>query len=310
MSFLPQLIKDHMSRNESSGTCLVLAKAKVEKRKQEMKTQLIQNLKKKACHLRREIIKMIYKARSGHPGGALSIAEIMTVLYFHELRLDPKNPDWPDRDRFILSKGHACPAWYACLAMRGFFDMEVLNHLREINSPLQGHPDMRKTTGIDITTGSLGHGLSMGAGMTQAGKLDKKDYYVFVLLGDGEVNEGIVWEAAMYARKYRLDKLVAILDYNRLQLDGCTDVVMPLEPLVDKWRSFGWDVLEVDGHDIGQIINAIQRAKNHKGGPSIIIAHTTKGKGVSFMENDPDWHGKAPNDDEYRQAMKELEEKV
>lgn len=275
-----------------------------------MKTHLTHNLEKKAYQLRREIIKMIYRARSGHPGGSLSIAEIMTVLYFHVLRLDAKNPDWLDRDRFILSKGHACPAWYACLAMKGFFDMEVLNHLREINSPLQGHPDMRKTPGVDITTGSLGNGLSLGAGMAQAGKLDEKDYYVFVLLGDGEVNEGIVWEAAMYSRKYRLDNLIAILDYNRLQLDGCTDVVMPLEPLVDKWRSFGWNVLEVDGHNIREIIDAIQRARNHKEGPSVIIAHTIKGKGVSFMENDPDWHGKVPNDDEYKQAIKELEEKI
>ena len=275
-----------------------------------MKIHLTRNLEKKAYQLRREIIKMIYKARSGHPGGSLSIAEIMTVLYFHVLRLDPKYPDWPDRDRFILSKGHACPAWYACLAMRGFFDMEVLDHLREIDSPLQGHPDMRKTPGVDITTGSLGNGLSLGAGMAQAGKLDKKNYYVFVLLGDGEINEGIVWEAAMYARKYRLNNLIAILDYNRLQLDGCTDVVMPLEPLVDKWKSFGWNVPEVDGHNIRQILDAIQRVKNHKDSPSIIIAQTIKGKGVSFMENDPDWHGKVPNDQEYYQAIKELEEKI
>lgn len=275
-----------------------------------MDTQLIYSLEKRAYQLRREIIKMIYKAHSGHPGGSLSIAEIMTVLYFHILRLDPKNPEWPDRDRFILSKGHACPAWYACLAMRGFFDMEVLNHLREINSPLQGHPDMRKTPGIDVTTGSLGHGISIGAGMAQAGKLDKKDYYVFVLLGDGEINEGIVWEAAMYASKYRLENIIAILDYNGFQLDGPTEMVMPLEPLLDKWKSFGWNVLEVNGHSIKQIIEAIERAKNHKGNPSIIIAHTIKGKGVSFMENDPDWHGKAPNEEEYHRAMKELGEKV
>lgn len=287
-----------------------LRKNKELERESEMNIELICDLERKAYQLRCEIIKMIYRARSGHPGGSLSIAEIMTVLYFHVLRLDPKNPNWLERDRFILSKGHACPAWYACLAMRGFFDMEVLNHLRKIDSPLQGHPDMRKTRGVDMTTGSLGHGLSIGAGMAQASKLDNKDYYVFVLLGDGEVNEGIVWEAAMYAKKYEIDNLIAILDYNRLQLDGCTDVVMPLEPLVAKWESFGWNVLEIDGHNIRQILDAIQEIKNHKGEPSIIIAHTVKGKGVSFMENDPDWHGKAPDDDQYQQAMKELKERA
>ncbi len=266
----------------------------------------VEKLEEIAKRIRSEVIKMIYRAQSGHPGGSLSIADIMSVLYFYVLKLDPKNPDWSNRDRFILSKGHACPALYACLAMRGFFDMEILDHLREIDSSLQGHPDMRKTPGVDITTGSLGNGLSAGAGMAQAGKLDEKEYYVFVLLGDGEIDEGIVWESAMYTRKYKLDNLIALLDYNRLQLDGCTDMIMPLEPLKDKWKSFGWNVLEIDGHNTWQILDAIQRAKNHKGSPSIIIAHTIKGKGVSFMEDDPDWHGKVPNNDEYHRALEEL----
>ena len=273
-----------------------------------IKDKLVQDLKLRANTLRCEILKMIYKACSGHPGGSLSIAEIMTVLYFHVLRLDPKNPDWPDRDRFILSKGHACPAWYACLALRGFFDMKVLSHLREIDYPLQGHPDMRKTVGVDITTGSLGNGLSAGVGMALAAKLDKKDYRVYVLLGDGEIDEGIVWEGAMFANKYKLNNLIAIIDYNKLQLDGPTEEVMPLEPLADKWKAFGWNVSETDGHNITQILSAIERAQSSKDKPSVIIAHTIKGKGVSFMENNALWHGKPPNEQEFEQAMREISE--
>jgi len=272
--------------------------------------ELMEKLEGIARKLRIKIIRMIFKAQSGHPGGSLSIADIVAVLYFHVMKLDPENPNWPERDRFILSKGHACPAWYASLALRGFFDDSILNHLREIDSSLQGHPDMRKTPGLDMTTGSLGNGLSAGIGMALAAKLDRKNYRVYILLGDGELNEGIVWEAALFARKYRLDNLLAIVDYNGLQLDGATEEVMPLEPLVKKWQAFGWHVLETDGHSIPQVLSAIENSWRIKNKPTVIIAHTIKGKGVSFMENEVDWHGKAPNKDEYQRALKDLGERL
>lgn len=270
---------------------------------------LVQRLKKVASILRCEVIKMIYTANSGHPGGALSAADIVTALYFHIMRIDPKNPQWEDRDRFILSKGHACPILYAALALKGFFPKENLNTLRRLNSSLQGHPDMRKTRGVDMTTGSLGQGLSVGVGMALGGKLDKKDYRVYVVLGDGEIDEGQIWEAAMSAFKYKLDNLLAIVDYNKLQLDGSTEKVMPLEPLVDKWKAFGWHAIETNGHDITQILAAIKEAHLTRNKPIVIIAHTIKGKGVSFMENNPDWHGKAPSKQEFGQAIKEISEK-
>ncbi len=274
----------------------------------EQSLTLKQHFKKVANVLRCEAIKMIYTAGSGHPGGALSAADIVTVLYFHVMRIDPKNPHWEDRDRFILSKGHACPIWYAALALRGFFPKEDLNTLRRLNSSLQGHPDMRKTLGVDMTTGSLGNGLSAGVGIALAAKLDRKDYRVYVLLGDGEINEGIIWEGAMFANKYKLNNLIAILDYNKLQLDGSTEKVMPLEPLVDKWKAFGWHVIEIDGHNITQILSAIEKARSSEDKSSVIIAHTIKGKGVSFMENNPDWHGKTPNKQEFEQAIREISE--
>ncbi|MBI4377614.1 MAG: transketolase [Nitrospinae bacterium] len=256
--------------------------------------------------LRIEIIKMIYRAGSGHPGGSLSCADIIAVLYFHEMRIDPKEPGWQDRDRFILSKGHACPAWYSALALRGYFPIEALSKLRKLNSPLQGHPDMRKLPGLDMTTGSLGNGLSIGIGMAICGKVDEKDYRVYVILGCGELDEGMIWEAAMCAHKYKLDNLTAIVDYNGLQLDGKTEDIMPLEPLGDKWKAFGWNTIEIDGHNIKDILTAIDKAKSARGCPTVIIAHTVKGKGVSFMENNPDWHGKPLTKAEYEQAMKEL----
>lgn len=270
---------------------------------------LVQRLKKVASILRREVIKMIYTANSGHPGGALSAADIVAVLYFHIMRIDSKDPQWEDRDRFILSKGHACPILYAAMALKGFFPKENLNTLRRLNSSLQGHPDMRKTRGVDMTTGSLGQGLSVGVGMALGGKLDKKDYRVYVVLGDGEIDEGQIWEAAMFASKYKLDNLLTIVDYNKLQLDGSTEKVMPLEPLVDKWKAFGWHAIETNGHDITQILAAIKEAHLTRNKPTVIIAHTIKGKGVSFMENNPDWHGKAPSKREFKQAIKEISEK-
>ena len=271
----------------------------------EVDTSLVKYLEEQARQIRIDILEMIYKAKSGHPGGSLSAADIVTTLYFHVLRIDPANPKWPDRDRFILSKGHACPVMYAALAERGFFSKEVLSTLRQIDSPLQGHPDMKKVPGVEMSTGTLGQGLSVGVGMA-LGKLDKKGFRVYVLLGDGEVQEGQVWEAAMSASKYRLDNLTAIIDYNRLQVDGFVDDVMPIEPLGLKWEAFGWHVLEINGHSIAEILAALSEAKNIKHKPTCIIAHTIKGKGVSFMENRPEWHGKAPNEEQYRQALIEL----
>lgn len=223
--------------------------------------KLVLNLEKIARQVRIEVIKMIYTAGSGHPGGSLSSADILAVLYFHFMRINPQDPEWENRDRFILSKGHACPALYAVLSLRGFFPLEKLATLRKLGSFLQGHPDMRKTPGIDMTTGSLEHGLSIGIGMNLAGKLDRKDYRVYVLLGDGELDEGLVWEGAMAANKYHLNNLTAFIDYNGLQIDGSTEDVMPLEPLIDKWQDFGWNVLEIDGHDILQILLSIDEIK-------------------------------------------------
>lgn len=266
----------------------------------------IEELKRIAVEIRCDIIEMTCEAGAGHPGGSLSAADIVTALYFRIMRIDPQRPDWPDRDRFILSKGHACPVWYAALAERGYFDKSHLRTLRKLDSILQGHPDMRKTPGIDMTAGSLGHGLSVGVGMALAGRLLQKDYHVWVIVGDGEVQEGSVWEAAMAAAKWKLDNLTAILDRNHLQNDDCVDTEMPVEPLADKWRAFGWEVVEIDGHDMEQIVRTLEWAREFRGRPAMIIAHTIKGKGVSFMENQVVWHGKAPCREEAEQALREL----
>ena len=266
----------------------------------------VEELKQMAATIRCDIIEMICTAQAGHPGGSLSAADIVTALYFRLMRLDPKNPDWPDRDRFILSKGHACPVWYAALAERGFFDKSHLGTLRRLNSILQGHPDMLKTPGIDMTAGSLGHGLSAGLGMALSGKLQRKDYHVWVVIGDGESQEGSIWEAAMAAAKWKVDNLTAILDRNHLQNDDCVDDLMPIEPVADKWRAFGWNLLEIDGHQMDAIVEALEAAKSHKGSPTMIIAYTVKGKGVSFMENVCEWHGKAPGEEEADKALNEI----
>ena len=267
----------------------------------------IARLQRQAQVIRRDILTMVHAARSGHPGGSLSAADIVTALYFHVLRLDPAHPDWPDRDRFVLSKGHACPVWYACLAERGFFPVDELLTLRALGGRLQGHPDMRKTPGVDMTTGSLGQGLSAGIGMALGLRLAGRDARVYVMLGDGELDEGQIWEAALSAAKYRLDNLAAIVDYNNLQLDGTCSEVMPIEPLADKWRAFGWHVLEIDGHDMAAILRAFDAAQAHIEAPTVLIATTIKGRGVSFMEGDPDWHGRAPNDRELATALAELQ---
>jgi transketolase len=270
-------------------------------------SDLIRQLEDKAKKIRRSIIRMLGEAGSGHPGGSLSAADIVTALYFYVLRIRPEEPSWPERDRFILSKGHAAPVLYAALAERGFFPKEELLTLRKLGSRLQGHPDMTKLPGVEMSTGSLGQGLSVANGMALAGKLDGKGYRVYVLLGDGEVQEGMVWEAAMAASHYRLDNLTAILDHNKLQIDGPTSQVMSPEPLAAKWRAFGWHVLEISGHDLGQVLDALEEAKKTKGKPTMIIANTVKGKGVSFMENQVDWHGVAPKPEQVARALEELE---
>jgi transketolase len=271
-----------------------------------MDDSVLAELAEKAGKIRRNIVTMLGEAGSGHPGGSLSAADIVAVLYFHELQVDPKDPGWPDRDRFVLSKGHAAPVLYAALAVKGYFPAEELQTLRKLNSRLQGHPSMKHLPGVEMSTGSLGQGLSAANGMALAGRLDGRNYRVYALLGDGEIQEGQVWEAAMASAHYKLDNLVAFVDYNRLQIDGPIREVMSPEPIADKWRAFGWQVEEIDGHDLAQIVEALARARQVKGKPTMIIAHTTKGKGVSFMEGQVGWHGSAPNAEQVRQALDEL----
>ena len=264
-------------------------------------------LKNKATELRIRAVDMIHKSQSGHPGGALSVADFTAACYFHFMNVDPENPRWEDRDRFVLSKGHACPAQYAALAMAGYFPLEVLDTLRQEGSILQGHPCMKKCPGIDISTGSLGQGLATAVGMALAGKMDGKDYTVYCALGDGECQEGEIWEAAQTANKYKLDNLIIFVDNNNLQIDGTCDEVMPNIHLGNKFRAFGFDAYEIDGNDMEQVVAAINLAKVVKNGrPKCLFANTVKGKGVSYMENSCAWHGIAPNADEHKQAMEEL----
>jgi transketolase len=267
----------------------------------------IEEMQAIAKKLRRHIISMIGEAGSGHPGGSLSAVEIVTALYFKVLRHNPEDHCWPDRDRFVLSKGHAAPVLYATLAERGYLPVQELCTLRKLDSRLQGHTDCRVTPGVEVSAGSLGQGLSFGVGAALAGRLNSQQYRVYVLLGDGECDEGQVWEAAMAAAHFKVDNLMAIVDNNGLQIDGWNRDVMNLAPFEQKWLAFGWHVIEVDGHDLVQLIDAFERAKSVKGQPTVIIAHTIKGKGVSFMENNADFHGKAPTADEVQKALKELE---
>jgi len=262
-----------------------------------------------ACRV--QIIRMLAHAGSGHPGGSLSVIDILTTLFFNRLRVDPRRPDWPDRDRAVLSKGHCVPALYAVMARAGFFAESRLITLRKLGSPLQGHPDRVALPGIEAATGSLGQGLSISIGMALGLRLAGSPARVYCILGDGETQEGQVWEAAMSAPKlgqptHPLDNLCVILDYNRIQLDGLVKKIMDLEPVVEKWRAFGWPVLEIDGHDIAQIDKALDQAEATRGKPTFIVAHTVKGKGVSFMENDPEWHGKAPKPAEAIRAIREI----
>ena len=271
-----------------------------------MEEKEIQELEQKARKVREDIIEEVYSAKSGHPGGSLSVADILTALYFKVMNIDPKNPNKEDRDRFVLSKGHCSPALYSCLANRGFFPVEDLKTFRNINSYLQGHPDKNKVPGVDMTTGSLGQGLSCANGMAIVGKMNNKDYRVYCVLGDGEIEEGQIWEAAMSSSHYKLDNLCVIVDNNNLQIDGTIEEVMSSYPIDEKFSSFGFEVIKIDGHDIEEIIKAFEVAKNVKGKPTCIIAKTIKGKGISYMENQVGWHGKAPNDEQYEQAIKEM----
>jgi transketolase len=264
-------------------------------------------LQKLSRSIRVETLRAITEAGSGHPGGSLSSTDILITLYWNVMRHDPRNPGWPNRDRFILSKGHAAPALYAVLAEQGYFPKEQLHHLREYNSMLQGHPDATRTPGVEVSSGSLGNGLSVASGIALALKLDEKSSRVYCLLGDGECDEGLVWEAAMFATHHKLDNLTAIVDRNGLQIDGPTEKVCGLEPIADKWRAFNWNVICINGHDYNQLIDAFREAKDNTGKPTAIVAETVKGKGVSFMENIVGFHGKPPTPKELEVALKELE---
>jgi len=272
----------------------------------EITESAIQAVSSKALTLRQDIIRMLGESGSGHTGGSLSSADIVACLYFWEMNIDPLQPRAADRDRFVLSKGHAAPLLYAALAERGYFPKSELLRLRKLGSPLQGHPDMRKVAGVDASTGSLGQGVSWAVGMALAAKMDGLDFRVYTLLGDGEIEEGLVWEAVMAAHHYKLDNLVAFLDHNGLQIDGPTCEVMSPEPVADKFRAFGWETLRVDGHDHRQIMEALNKARTIAGRPTIIIADTVKGKGCSFMENKVEWHGTAPNREQTSNALAEL----
>jgi transketolase len=269
--------------------------------------QEIKQIEEKAQILRRHIIKMLGEAGSGHTGGSLSAADILASLYFWEMNIDPNKPEWPERDRFVLSKGHAAPVLYAALAEKGFFPKTLLSSLRKLGSPLQGHPDMRKLPGVEASTGSLGQGISWAVGMALAGKMDHKPFRVYTLVGDGELEEGMVWEAAMAAAHYKLDNLVLFVDYNGLQIDGPLEKVMSPEPIDDKFKAFGWETLYIDGHNCQQIMESLEFARQVKGKPTAIVAKTVKGKGCSFMENRVEWHGTAPKPQEVAIALSELE---
>jgi len=271
-----------------------------------MDEHVMKDLQEKAKMIRRDVVEMIGEAKSGHPGGSLSAVEIVTYLYFSEMNIDPLEADWKQRDRFVLSKGHAAPVLYATLAHRGFIPRESLYSLRKFGSKLQGHPDMNKVPGVDMSTGSLGTGISAAVGMAMAGKLDKANYRIFALLGDGELQEGQVWEAAMAAAHYKLDNMIAFVDNNGLQIDGNIEDVLSPAPIADKFRAFGWYVQEIDGHDFSAIKAALANANAQKEQPSMIVAHTVKGKGVSFMENQAGWHGSAPSAEQVAIALNEL----
>ena len=269
-----------------------------------------QALQKIADQLRLDSLEMIHRRGAGHPGGSLSAAEIVACLFFHSLKIDPQNPSWEDRDRFILSKGHASALLYAALASKGYFPLSDLENWGNLDCHLQGHPDILKTPGVDMTSGILGHGIAIAAGLCLAGRMKEKSYQVYTLLGDGECQGGIIWEGALLAAKYHCGNLAAFLDYNDVQLDGFVHDIMPLEPLAQKWRAFNWHVIEIDGHNIEEILGAIEAAKAVTDQPTMVIAHTIKGKGVSFMENKSVWHGQVPSSEEMKNIRKEFEGRI
>jgi transketolase len=270
--------------------------------------KLIKGLEEKSNLIRQESIRMCCTAASGHPGGSLSEADILAALYFYVMNIDPRNPKMIDRDRLIISKGHACPGWYAALALRGYFPVEELKTFRQINSRLQGHPDMRKTPGVEMTAGPLGNGLSGGVGIALGAQIQKLDIHTFVLIGEGDFQEGCLWEAAMFAGFHKLGKLTCIFDHNDSQVDGPSHEILDVSPIKDKWEAFNWKLREIDGNNMVQILDALDWAKETHEKPTIILAHTIKGKGVSFMEGQAAWHGKAPNYEQAEQALKELQE--
>jgi transketolase len=272
-----------------------------------MDTALKKQLSITALNIRKHALEAVYCAKSGHPGGSLSIADVMAYLYFKEMNIDPKNPKCEDRDRFVLSKGHCAPALYSALALKGYFPIDEIKNFRSLGHMLQGHPDMKGVPGVDMSTGSLGQGISAACGIALSAKLSNKDYRVNVVLGDGELEEGEVWEAAMFAAHYKLDNLCAYVDNNGLQIDGKIDDVMSPNPITDKFKAFGWVVIEIDGHNFDDIEMAYSQARSIKGKPCVIVAHSIKGKGVSFMENKAEWHGTAPNSEQYALAIKELD---
>lgn len=274
--------------------------------RRELSPEALVHLSNKALSVRRHIVNSVGAAKSGHPGPSLSCTDILVSLYFEEMRVDPTKPKWEDRDRFVLSKGHAAPGLYAVLAERGFFSVDELATLRQLGSILQGHPDSKKTPGVDMATGSLGQGLSIANGMALAAKIDGKDFRVYTILGDGECEEGQIWEAAMTSVHYKLDNLTAFLDYNHLQIDGRIEEVKSLTDIPSRFAAWNWNVIDIDGHDFSQILGAIDTAKSIKGVPTLIAAHTVKGKGISFMEDQVGWHGTAPNEEQVRAALAEL----
>jgi len=270
--------------------------------------EMVADLSCRAWEYRAQVLRMVYGRQSGHIGGAFSIAEILTCLVFHQLRLDPNNPQWPDRDRLVFSKGHACAMLYTVLAHRGFFPVSELPTFRALNTRLQGHPEPLKTPGVEVAAGPLGHGVAIGAGMALAARMEGSRRKIYAILGDGELNSGVIWEGLMVGAKFSLDNLVAIVDYNGVQQTGTTHHVMPTEPIADKWRSFNWHVIEIHGHNVAEILMALDLADEVHGRPVVIIARTTKGKGVSFMENVPAWHGGVPTSAQFDAALAELED--
>jgi transketolase len=272
--------------------------------------EMIADLSRRAHEYRTQVLRMVYGRKSGHIGGAFSIAEILTCLYFHQLRIDPANPKWEDRDRLVFSKGHACAMLYTCLAHRGFFPVDELPTFRALNSHLQGHPEPQKTPGVEVAAGPLGHGVAIASGMALSARMDGSNRNIYAILGDGELNSGVIWEGLMVGAKFGLDNLTVIVDYNGVQQTGTTHHVMPTEPIADKWASFNWHVIEIHGHNVAEILNALDRANEIHGRPVVIIARTTKGKGVRFMENQPAWHGGIPDDKQFQTALAELEERT